>query len=362
MAVTEDALVSLIKTVDKQGVAMNLVCEALRAKDLPTATSWEKLTEKLSQLAPNQRETAFSTLLQQLSDHVLCGHKDMHIFDLEDSEVDEIAESFALISPQPSIFKESFPRVISESQMVTASTAPILTHKISRDNGDISLIFCSCRSDYYKTVYKYSEVSPAVQQSFSDFDSFVTIQKQNYQIFDVVNFRRSMKRLEILIDQPSRLKKDETSSDRCLLLLGALASTCAAMTTRYENNSPMNIYPCINSIYCDKHEGTVKQLGFRAPSKSTKREIVSSNDDLRKEPFHAAGIEKVITITVYDIKVMWSQLLSGSGANAGPGWAHIKTAINSLSQEGAYVRSAEIYATNDNAVISIANKITSHSS
>ncbi len=361
MAVTTEAFQRLLNAVSAQDVAFGDVNDLLRNNDLPTATSWDKLVAKLLELASDGRDTAFAVLTQLLTNHVTCGDKDLHIFDLEAAEVMEIESAFKLLFPQPSIYRDAFPKAVSASILSAANTAPILTQKIERDNGDISLIFCSHRTDFDKTKYKYNEVSTAVQQAFNGFDSFIAVKRIDYQIFDVVNFRKSTRRLEILIDQPNRIKEDETSADRCLLLLGQLASTCNAMTKRYETNSPMNLYPCINSMYFDRTEGAIKQLAFRAPSRSKKRESVQADDDLRKEPFHAAGIEKVMIITVYDIKVTWSQLTSGNGSNAGPGWAHLKTPINSLSQEGAYVRTAQVHASNDNAIACIANKLTKHS-
>src|SRR5690606_2202634 len=155
--------------------------------------------------------------------------------------------------------------------------------------------------------FNINQVSEAVRTSFEGYVEFIAIKKNEYQVFDVVTLRKSLNRLEILIDHPEKIREPETIEDRSLALFAALHGNVVAIDALYNQNSPLNLFPCINSLYSNFREGRVQRLSFRAPSKSLKRETVSTDDDLRKEPFHEAGIKAVGTITPYDVTIVWDK-------------------------------------------------------
>lgn len=203
-----------------------------------------------------------------------------------------------------------------------------------------------------------NQVTQAVQDAFVGYESFLAIKRREYQIFDVVTIRQSLRRLEVLIDHPDRLRDKETTEDRCLALLAAVSGQSSKLMQLYETNMPDNLFPCISSLYQKFGEGLVRSLSFRAPSKSLKKESVISKDDLRKEPFHEAGIKAVGTITVYDITVHWEKFINVEGSAS----VRIHIPIGGLSTTGSYVRSAKITeAKNDGAVIAVINKLVSYS-
>lgn len=346
----------IISALREQKHPFGAVREALAAVDKEAGGGWEKLPDKIGAFSAEEQALVGAQLSKLVLNRAVAGQKDLHIFDLQDDEIASISAALSgLVASGP--YRASFPVPLAPTQLAGKTTELVLTDAIYRENSDVSLVFCSTRIEYDTTKYEINQVSEAVRTAFADYDRIVAIKRSPYQIFDVLNFRPSLKRIEVLVDQPHRMSAQESSEDRCAAILAMVASRCRELQYLYENNSPLNLYNCINSMYQQAGEGKVKRLAFRAPSQSQKKEQLSSDDDLRTEDFHAAGVLKVGTITVHDISLNWANLFGGAGEAS----ARIKINVGGLSSQGAYVRSAEILCTSDSAVTIIANKLVSHS-
>lgn len=355
-------LAQLLEALEQQGVHNTDISECLKANELPAYWGWKKLKEFLPELSPEKATLAVQKLSALLLNRVFCGEKELQIFPLDDVELADVFDALATIEPGNSPYSAKFPQALSPTQLSQVQGTLTLAKKFLHENGDISLVLCGVKSEYDRQTYTMNEVAPEVRRAFDGYDSFIAVQKRQYQIFEVIIFRRGYKRIEVLIDQPSRMQSKETVEDRCIEIFGALAGQCRTFNQLYENNSPLNLYSCINSIYRNNNEGKVKNIAFRSPSRSNKRETMNSEDDLRLDDFHAAGILKVVTITVYDLLIVWHNLLDGAGNNTGIASAHIKTPIGSLSVEGGYVRSATVKSKKIESIATVANKLISYSS
>lgn len=334
------------------------VADVLKEKKLGSAIGWKQLFVKIDGSTNDIAATYALTLEKLYNDLVLSGTKEVHVFSLDEPETSQIVNAFAQITVSLNPFTESYPLPISATELSRQSRDLRLTHKVAHPNGDVSLVFCSVRSEIDKTEYRMNEVADAVKQAFVGYESFLAIKRREYQIFDVVTIRKSLRRIEVLIDHPDRLRDKETGEDRCLALLAAVSGSSTKLMQLYETNMPDNLFPCISSLYQKFGEGLVRSLSFRAPSKSLKKESVASKDDLRKEPFHEAGIKAVGTITVYDITVHWEKFFNVVGSAS----VRIHIPIGGLSTKGSYVRSAKIMeAQNDGAVTAVVNKLMSYS-
>jgi len=346
----------ILAALREQKHPFSAVREALAVVDKEAGVGWEKLPEKVGAFSAEEQAAIGVELSKLILNRAVAGQKDLHIFLLEEQEVAQITEALTgLTADGP--YRASFPLPLSPTALAGKTTDLVLSNVIYRGNSDISLVFCSARTEYDKTSYEINQVSEQVQTAFAGYDRIVAIKRLPYQIFDVLNFRPGLRRIEVLVDQPHRMSAQENSEDRCAAVLAMVASRCDQLRYTYENNSPLNLYSCINSMYQQAGEGKVKRLAFRAPSQSQKKEQLSSDDDLRTEDFHAAGVLKVGTITVHDITLHWANLVGG----AGEATARIKINVGGLSNQGAYVRSAEVSCTSDSAITVIANKLVAHS-
>jgi len=332
-----------------------------KMEGLGTATGWEAMLTQLNEADATTSEKAERLLKGLNSDLALAGTKDVHIFDgLSPDDRVKLEASLGVITPPTSSrYCSTFPLSLGETELASMSSDHGLAGLVRRVNGDVSLVLCARRSAEERMHYRYSEVTDAVRTAFTDFDEFITVKKTNYQVFDVLTFRPRLARIEVLIDQPGMIRGPETSESRCLAILGRAMTLIPALQSIYDANKPLNLFPCISSIYHKSGEGRVSKLSFRSPTDSTKRETMTSQKDLRTEKFHAAGVKAVGDITPYDITVIWDSLSSNIASGTG---VQIGMPITGLASEGSLVRSARILnARSDLAVLSIVNKLVSYS-
>ena len=320
-----------------------------------TAGGWDALTVEIEG-STDKGATLLRLIKEVHAEITLAGSKEVFIFDLDDVSIAEISTYFASIMPHGD-YSSGYPMPLPESRLAGMSSEHQIAAKFIRTNGDISLVFCAKRMIQDKTEYSFEQVTAAVKEAFSGYSRFIAISSREFQVYDVVTIRPSLKRLEILIDQPDKAIDKEEVENRLLAVLGLLSASVASVMSIYENNTPINLFNCISGVYNAKTEGRINKLAFRAPSKSMKKESVNSNEDLRSEEYHEAGVGKVGKITPYDITVSWENL-----SNSGPASLRVFAPISALSGVGAFVRSARlITAQNDRTVIAALNKLVSYS-
>lgn len=326
------------------------------AKESATkAAGWSALKAEI-EAATDKGATLLRLILELHSDITVAGTKEVFIFELDADSIPEVQAYFGSTTPS-SPYSAAYPMPLPESQLAGMTTEHQLAAKISRENGDISLVFCAKRLVQDRTEYNIDQVGAAVKEAFSGYSRFIAISTREFQVYDVVTLRPHLNRLEVLIDQPDKALDKEEVENRAIAVLGMLSLGANALQVLYQNNTPLNLFNCISGIYGAKTEGRINKLAFRAPSKSMKKESVNSNEDLRKEEYHEAGVGKVGAITPYDITVSWENI-----ASSGPASLRVFTSLASLSAGGGYVRTARLMtAQNDRAVVSIINKLVSYS-
>ena len=334
----------------------------LKSEDIaPTkGYGWDALHDHFNGADAALAAKATKVLSDLIGDLALAGTKDVHIFELSASSVQGIAAAMAaIVPPSQGVYKLAYPMPLREAALKVMSTDHELSATVHRPNGDVSLVLCARRTAEERNRYQFSQVTAAVKQAFSDVDEIITIKKTDYQVFDVLTVRPRLERIEVLVDQPELLRGKETSEMRCLSILGRAQTLVPGLAPLYETNSPLNLYPCINAIYRTATEGRVAKMSFRSPTDSKKREEMTSEKDLRSEPFHAAGVQKVGDITPYDITVIWDFLSQNISGGSG---VQIGMPITGLSSETQNVRHARILnARSDTSLVAIVNKLVSYS-
>lgn len=357
MATAVAARVTALMAMLEERYPLRELRALLEKADIKVPGSWAKATEKLTQLTGSGLSHAATVLQDICSDLVLAGTKDVFIFELDEAEVEEIGDAFSSIILEDNAYSTSYPLSISETALAAQADEHLLAKKVQHASGDISLVLCAKRSQEDRTVYQYSEVTQAVQQAFSGIDELITIRRLDYQIFDVVTLRKSLRRLEVLIDQPSRIRLPQTSSGRRQYVVGKLSTLAPSLSSIYEGDEPMNLYECISGLYHAANEGKVRQLSFRAPTGSVNKGMIAV-DDLRHELFHEKGVEAVGDVTPYDITVTWETLTNAPGGAS----VQIGVPLASLSTTGGTAQHARLSgARSDAAVITVVNKLVSYS-
>lgn len=330
----------------------------LAAHQVEAPTSKAKLFEKFGQLGGSEAERVGGILGDLCADLAVAGTKDVFIFDLAEDDAASIAASFSgLVSPE-NAYSAMFPLPLSESDLKGQTTDHEFVRKIVYPSGDVSLVLCAKRSQEERVSYEYSQVTDAVKEAFSDFDQFIAVRRIDYQVFDIVTVRKSLRRLEVLIDQPSRIRAPTTSRSRCNVVLGRLSTLVADIQVIYESHSPLNLSPCISALYHAPHEGRVSQMSFRAPTGSVNKGSPVPTQDLRSEKFHAGGFEAVGDVTPYDVTISWDNLVRSQGEVS----LQVGMPMRALSASGGLVDHARIIdARSDAAVVAVVNKLVSYS-
>lgn len=330
----------------------------LKDEELGTAPGWDQLATRLDGGDSVLQAKAEKVLRGLHGDLILAGTKDAHIFELPKGVGHQLVSEIGGITPSSPNFGALYPFSVSETVLHGLSSEYELVTKISHQSGDVSLVFCAKRTYEDRVHYEANQVTAAVQVAFAGFDKFIAIRSIDFQVFDVLTVRPKLDRIEVLIDYPDRIQKPETSDDRCLALLGRAASSAPSLQPIYEQNKPMNLFPCINNLYQAKTEGRVSRLYLRSPTDSIKKESMTAAKDLRTEKFHAAGVVAVGAITPFDVTISWDSLFNVKGKVD----AQVGTPITGLSIAEPYVRKARIAgARSDAAIVAVVNKLVSYS-
>jgi hypothetical protein len=330
----------------------------LKEEELGAVPGWDQLATRLDGGDPVLQAKAEKVLRGLHGDLILAGTKDAHIFELPKGLAGQVASEIVGITPDSPNFGTMYPYSLSETVLHGLSSEYELVAKVVHHSGDVSLVFCAKRTYEDRVHYDANQVTAAVQAAFAGFDKFIAIRSVDFQVFDVLTVRPKLDRVEVLVDYPDRIQKPETSDDRCLALLGRATSSVPSLQAIYEQNKPMNLFPCINSLYQAKTEGRVSRLYLRSPTDSIKKESMTAAKDLRTEKFHAAGVVAVGAITPFDVTISWDSLFNVKG-NVD---VQVGTPITSLSSAEPYVRKARIIgARSDAAIAAVVNKLVSYS-
>ncbi len=329
----------------------------LKTEGIPSAAGWDKLHERLD-IADAALSQKVAQVLRELQDGLIVGGtKDAYVFILDsEAQATNLASEMTAVAISPGNYAAAYPGSLSETELRSLAQDHELAHKIEYPNGDVSIILCAKRTQEERELFSVNQVTAAVQTAFMGYDEFIAIKRTDYQVFDVVTVRNSLRRVEVLIDHPDRIKGSDSSELRCLAVLGRLSTLIAGLAPIYDSNNPLNLMPCISGLYHAKSEGRVSKLSFRSPTKSVNKAAMTSQDDLRKEEFHDAGVKKVGDITPYDITVVWDSILRVKGSVG----VQVGMPISGLSADDCHVRSARIIdAHSDSAVVAVVNKLVS---
>ncbi|OYQ39934.1 hypothetical protein CHU94_11375 [Rhodoferax sp. TH121] len=330
----------------------------MKVAGLPHGGGWDKLLDKLREADASVISNVERMIGNLYSDIVIAGTKDIFVYPLDQVQTEALHAALTGIEVSQSSYQDSYPFPLSPTQLANESTDHKLVKKVTHSNGDISLILCAKRSEEERTSYQYNEVTEAVKMAFDGFDEFVTIKRSNYQVFDVVNLRKSLHRIEVLVDQPTKLRPPETNEKRGVAILGRLAHYSDVLQAIYHANTPLNLAPCISGLYLAKREGRVSHLSFRTPTGLVNRGAKAS-EDLRVDAFIQGGIDIVGEVTPYDVTVAWDSIINVTGAVS----VQVGMPISGLATDSFHVRHARIIdARGDNAVTVVVNKLVSYAS
>lgn len=265
-----------------------LIRKALKLQKLPVGLGWKDLKGNAEENNPTGiRLRAF--LHEYFEESIVTGGRYVQLYSIDRDFVAQLVSRCRSVTVPTSQFAAKYPLPLDIAALATAPSDPTLCEVRHHSNGDVSFVFCSAGYFDDKSTYEYRQLSDLVQRTFTGIERLITVRKMYYQAYDVITFRPSLERLEISVDQPSRLGSSGIETRPMEIL-----TTCALSVPElggFGARPPENLFPAISAMYSAENEGKVVALAFRTTTGSVKRERMTSlNDDLRDERFHHAGM------------------------------------------------------------------------
>lgn len=265
-----------------------LIRKALKLQKLPIGMGWKDLKGHAAENnAVGIRLRIF--LRQYFEESIVTGERYVQLYAIDKALVSVLVAACKFVSVPASPFADRYPLPLDAKALATAPDEPTLCEVRTHSNGDISFVFCSAGYFDDKNAYEYGQLPALVQRTYLGIDKLITVRKSYYQAYDVITLRPGLERIEISVDQPSRLGSQRFEG-RPMEVLSACALHVQGLVG-LGSRPPENLFPAISEMYSDQNEGKVVALAFRTTTGSVKRErMTTSTDDLRDERFHHAGM------------------------------------------------------------------------
>ncbi len=291
-----------------------------------TSNGWKPTIEKLSLLPKSKEYILAEKILSEIfSEHILFGEKIIRRFSLKGLPPKEISKFNKLVkkfcnefnSPLKSKFYKTYPYPLTDT-LTLKKLAGEPHELLSSHNADDKYIFQFCTVRSYRERVELDLDQFAGAKKFSQleqFEEFFGILPTYRQCYDSVVFDPQKLTIELRLDAPKGMSVEEL-----YLAVNHLADQFDSLAQEHFeytpcSSSPQNLYKAIGNLYKASGEGMVYELGFTASSQSTVSNnsgklLKGRNKDLRLDPFHLGGKNKVQDILPYRIGVEWK----GSGA------------------------------------------------
>jgi hypothetical protein len=268
---------------------------------------WEDLHEALD--AEDENAALLAQVLPDVHNKYLTvGERYVTLYTFSRREVSQLLSPARNLAPGASAFSDSFPLPVSDASLESAPQEPVLSGIRELGRNTVGLVFCSQRSYEVRDHFPKEKMSEQLQKVFPGFDEVIAIRRVKYQAFDVVVLKGGSERIEVRLDQPANLATTEIDQVMANLRL-ALRTVLPESAPLVSGGNPTNLFPAIPSIYNDKSEGLVLELGFQTHTGSINRDKIKHRDqDLRQELFHKGGKSAVRSITPYFLCVGWGDI------------------------------------------------------
>lgn len=239
-------------------------------------------------------------LLDALQEHLLCGEKMVRFYEVDTKNIDEFREKISQLTVEETIFSKSYPIVLS-SDALDSYVPQISISAIHKINDGIAIVMSSKRRIACRKKFSKDQFAD-LPSELSKYNEFIGVSYKKYEAFDILWVPNDGNIIEIRADCPNGKEFSQISFaiDQKEEFLSNI------LGENYFQNR-INFFPVIDSLYKDKNEGKVVELGFMVSGGAQKYEK-SRRDGIccRVEAYHLNGIQGLaVPIDVYRIVVMW---------------------------------------------------------
>lgn len=307
-------------------IPMSVVQKVFRSKKLTAGQNIDGTLLKIKSYLDHQPEEVdgdndpedYIRLLNEIadwytSDYLLHGEKAVHFYEVSPSLASKAIDYFDRLDIPESIYQESYPLTVSDSELSKDDTETHLVDVSPHDDG-IAVVYSTVR--YYTERIDFTEaaLNQSARELYSDAQGFHAVRHHYRQFFDVLIIYPDG-RLEVRVDNPLMdknkrlfvIERDKAFKRVKRLFEGALTSYLKS-TTRLP--APKNLLGVVDRIYFTEGEGIVRLIKFTTNNSNAKEAKANSrihDDCCRKDVFTEAGTKAVNgDINPYRIHVKWS--------------------------------------------------------
>ncbi|WP_313350487.1 hypothetical protein [Paracoccus sp. (in: a-proteobacteria)] len=275
----------------------NVATRILKTIGTEPGQGWRRTIEKFRARA---YDPAFNeSLLEAIEQYNLCGEKFVKIYPIDGAARAHIEMMSDFICLEDSPFKESYPLGLPEGELQVGDGVPKVV-KIVRNDDGIGLVFSHVVQMTKREKIDLSELV-ADNDTLTSYDEVIGVRSLNVQLFSVVWLSQDRSTIEVRTDLPSGMTMDIAHS------VQSQVRRRFSQLVNHELGEPSDLYHVLERIYEANGEGTVVELGFTTTSASVKNEKMRrAGEDLRSEPYHLGGKEKIGTpIEPFRLSVRW---------------------------------------------------------
>lgn len=269
--------------------------------DLGRRANWDK-TLAHAEVGDESYEEKSTELLNALTEHLLCGEKFVRFYELEEEQINSLRSELDYIRIDSNIFSSIYPLILPESQL-SGDLPSLSISAIHKLEDGIALVLSSRRYTYSRKKFMKDQFEE-LPKELSKYSEIIGVSYRKYEAFDILWVPSKGNVIEIRADYPEgkELEQVEQAINKAETFLAQ------KLGNDYFGNK-INFFPFIDSIYKNKDEGKIIELGFMVSNSAQKLEKSRRDGTCcRVEAYHLSGIKGLdLPIEVYRIVVMWKR-------------------------------------------------------
>lgn len=337
-----------------------LMKRLLASKNLKPGGGWPDLRARAAK-GDLDAQTINDLARRTYAGSILAGNRYVRLHELDPNVVTALWSRISTHVIPSSIFRARYPLPLVGSALDGAPSAFTLC-EIRKTGSDIQFVFCS-KQVIEESLTIDATSTPTVMSTFSQqfgiYDRFVAYKHTSIQCFDVVSLRPQLGRLEVALDLSKRSTEFEGDT-RALALLFHVTLFLPELRPLVDAQQPTNLFPAIAEIYksAANADTNIVDIGFRTPSGAVNRgKMPSTSEDIREEPFHKAGSERVDKkINPHGIVVAWAFSFPSGGARVKLWTSAAKSMVPIPSLWGLEIADTSA----DSDIVQALNKVSSY--
>lgn len=255
----------------------------LASLDIPRGKGWEKTLQKLAKFKATAKQS--EQLEHALKSHIMCGEKLTQFFTLSDAEMKSLRAIVIKLVPLDSIFKSTYPGLLSAKQLEKAEPGLPQLVAIEKTDDGVGLVFGSIRVVELREPLDPGELPKDVAKALADYSELFGVKLVKLQAMDVVWIPHQGNLVDVRADFLKGIPRDVG-----LAAQKATRATLNELAKKDYLSKEANLFPLIDKMYRAPKEGTVVELGFGTKTASLKHEKMRrAHACLRDEKYHKAG-------------------------------------------------------------------------